>query len=142
MNTTRRGRKILALAAASAVIFAACGSDDDSGSSDTSASDSTEAATEGTEPADDMTETTDDMAEEGEEPAGEPVFRITYNLSENAVWEDGTPISAADFECARQATIGTPGSLSTVGYESITSISEGDSPSQVVVEMDTVFAAY
>lgn len=145
MNTTRRGRKVLALAAASAVIFAACGSDDDSGSSDTSASDSTEAATEGTDApdtTDDMTDTTDDMAEEGEEPAGEPVFRITYNLSENAVWEDGTPISVADFECARQATIGTPGSLSTVGYESITSISEGDSPSQIVVEMDTVFAAY
>ena len=46
MNTTRRGPKLLALVAASAIVFAACGSDDNSGDSATSgtdASDSTSA---------------------------------------------------------------------------------------------------
>ncbi len=137
MNTTRRGRKVLALAAASAIILAACGSDDDSGSSD-STPDATEAPTDGTEAPGDTTASTDG----GGDATGEPVFRITYNLSDNAVWNDGTPISVDDFECTRLATLGTPGSLSTVGYKSITSIAEGDSPSQIVVEMDTVFAAY
>ncbi len=142
MNTKRRGRKILALAAASAVILAACGSDDDSGSSDTSGSDTTEATTDGTEAPGDTTETTDDMGEDGEDAMGEPVFRITYELSENAVWNDGTPITVADFQCGMDAALNTPGSLSTAGYDSITSISEGDSPTQIVVEMDTVYAPY
>ncbi len=144
MNTTRRGRKILALAAASAVIFAACGSDDDSGSSDTTGSDTTEAPTEGTDApdtTDDTTETTE-TTDGGDEGAGEPVFRITYNLSDNAVWNDGTPITVADFECGRAAVMGTPGSISTAGYESITSIAEGDSPKQIVVEMDKVYAPW
>jgi len=46
VNTTRRGPKLLALVAASAIVFAACGSDDNSGDSATSgtdASDSTSA---------------------------------------------------------------------------------------------------
>jgi peptide/nickel transport system substrate-binding protein len=143
VNTTRRGRKILALAAASAVILAACGSDDDSGSGSesTDAGSETTEATEGTDApdtTDDMTETTDG----GEEGAGEAVFRITYELSDTAVWNDGTPITAADFECGWKAALGTPGSLSTAGYDSIISVEEGDSPSQVVVEMDTVYAPY
>jgi len=141
VNNTRRGRKILALAAASAVIFAACGSDDDSGSSDTTASDTTEATTEGTD-APDTTDATTETTDGGGDAMGEPVFRITYNLSDNAVWSDGTPITAADFDCARLASLGTPGSLTTAGYDSITSIKEGDSPKQVVVEMDKVYAPY
>ena len=47
MNTTRRGTKLLALAAASALVFAACGSDDDdgdSGAGDTTADTSGETA--------------------------------------------------------------------------------------------------
>ena len=127
MNTARRGRKILALAAASAVIFAACGSDDDGGSgaeTTDSGSETTEApdGTEAPDTTDETTETTDG----GEEGAGEAVFRITYELSDNAVWNDGTPIMVADFQCGMDAALNTPGSLSTAGYDSITSISEGD----------------
>lgn len=45
VNTTRRGTKLLALAAASALVFAACGSDDDNGDSGDGG---TEGTTEGT----------------------------------------------------------------------------------------------
>ncbi len=134
MNTTRRGRKVLALAAASAIVFAACGSDDDSGSSDSTPA-ATEAPTDGTEAPSDTTATT-------EEPAGEPVFRITYELSDTAVWNDGTPITAADFDCTVKAHLGTPEAVITKGFDSIVSVSEGDSPSQVVVEMSKVYAPY
>ena len=29
---------------------------------------------------------------------------ITYEISPDAVWEDGSPITAADFECTWQAS--------------------------------------
>ena len=140
MNTTRRGRKILALAAASAVIFAACGSDDNSGSSDTSGSDTTEAATDGTD-APDATDATTETTEGGG-AAGEAVFQVTYELSDNAVWSDGSPITAADFDCTWKAFLNTPESISTVGFDQITSISEGSSPKEVVMQMATVYAPY
>ncbi len=61
MNTTRRSAKLLAVAAASALIFAACGSDDDTsapeGTDATETGDSTD-TTEGSE-----TDTTDAMVE-------------------------------------------------------------------------------
>ena len=60
MNTTRRGPKLLALVAASAIIFAACGSDDDGGSS---SGDSTPAGE--TETTEAETETTEGAAVEG-----------------------------------------------------------------------------
>ncbi len=48
MNTTRRSTKLLAVAAASAMIFAACGSDDDNGDSGEGATEDTTEQTEGT----------------------------------------------------------------------------------------------
>ena len=62
MNTTRRSSKLLAVAAASALVFAACGSDDDSGDSGEGSEGTTETteATEGT---------TDDTTGEGGEAA-------------------------------------------------------------------------
>ncbi len=143
MNTTRRGRKILALAAASAVIFAACGSDDDGGAETSDAVETTDApdsteAPDATDAPGDTTDTTDG----GEEGPGEAAFRITYPLSDNAVWNDGSPITVADFQCTSDAILNTPGSLSTTGYDQITSISEGSSDKEVVVEMAVVYAPY
>ena len=66
MNTTRRSTKLLALAATSALVFAACGSDDDEGSGDEESA--TTEATEGTE-ATDGTEAPDEEA--GDEEAGD-----------------------------------------------------------------------
>ena len=137
MNTTRRGRKVLALAAASAVIFAACGSDNNSGSSNTDGSQTTEAPTDGTTAPDST-----DAATGTTEPGGEPVFQITYELSDTAVWNDGSPITVADFQCTSDATLNTPGSLSTTGYDKITSIEQGASDKEVVVQMSVVYAPY
>ena len=53
-----RSTKLLGITLAAGLVVAACGSDDDSGSSDTSGD-----GTTATETTDDMTETTDDMAE-------------------------------------------------------------------------------
>jgi ABC-type transport system substrate-binding protein len=38
--------------------------------------------------------------------------------------------------------LGTPGSLSTTGYDAITSVTEGETPKQIIVEMDRVYAPY
>ncbi len=65
MNTTRTTRRVLALAAASALIFAACGSDDgDGGGTDGSTPEGTTAETDTTE-AIDAPETTDGETAEG-----------------------------------------------------------------------------
>jgi peptide/nickel transport system substrate-binding protein len=74
VNTTRRSHKLLALTAASALVFAACGSDDDdSTGSEEPAEDTTEEPAEDTEePAEDTeepAEDTEEPAEDTEEPA-------------------------------------------------------------------------
>jgi len=61
VNTTRRSTKLLALTAASALVFAACGSDDDDGDSGDGGSDTTEAP--------DSTDDTDDDGDGGEADA-------------------------------------------------------------------------
>jgi peptide/nickel transport system substrate-binding protein len=69
VNTTRRGRSALALVAASALVFAACGSDDDGADTGDTGGDTTEApdATDAPDTTEgDMTEdTTEDTAGEG-----------------------------------------------------------------------------
>ena len=118
----------MALLAGTALIAAACGSDDDSGSGDTTAA--TEAP--GTEAP------SSEAPPAARRPA--PVARrppsghdVTIDINPDAVWDDGTPITSADFECTWQATLNTPGSSRTVGYDKITSIDAGDSDRQVVV---------
>lgn len=71
MNTKRRGTKLLALAAASALVFVACGSDDDSGDSgDSGSTDSVEETTgDTTATTEEMTE--DTTADTTEDTAGE-----------------------------------------------------------------------
>jgi peptide/nickel transport system substrate-binding protein len=99
VNTTRRGRSALALVAASALVFAACGSDDDSADTGDTGGETTEAP-DGTEAPDstEAPETTDGGGEaagnvgevggsacgtphgpydEGDEPAGE--VRVAWN---------------------------------------------------------------
>ena len=58
---------------------------------------------------------------------------VTIDLNPDAVWDDGTPITVADFECTWHANLNTPGSIDTVGYDKITSVSAGDSDKQVIV---------
>ena len=47
---------------------------------------------------------------------------VTYTLSDAAVWTDGSPITYEDFECTRAAFVNTPESLTTLGYDQISSV--------------------
>jgi peptide/nickel transport system substrate-binding protein len=67
---------------------------------------------------------------------------ITYDIAPEAVWEDGSPITAADFKATWDASLNTPGSLSTTGYDQVTSIEAGSSDKQVVVTLKAVYAPY
>ena len=58
------------------------------------------------------------------------------------MWDDGTPITVADLQCTYEANLNTPGSLSTVGFDQIISVEEGESASQAVITFGTVFAPY
>lgn len=142
MRTTKRGVKVAALAVGLALLAAACGGSD----ADTVTS---EKPTETTAPA--VTETTAPVATETTAPAvtdttapvaAEPAMRITYDINEAAVWEDGSPITADDFSCTYDAIMGTVGSLSTTGYDQILTVAAGASAKQVLVEFKTVYAPY
>mgnify|MGYP006138965165 CR=1 FL=1 len=58
----------------------------------------------------------------------------------NSSVEFGSDIGAADFQCTLDAIMNTPGSLSTAGYDQITSVAEGASAKEVVVEFATKYA--
>jgi peptide/nickel transport system substrate-binding protein len=108
------------------MIIAACGGDDSS-SDTTAAPETTEAGgTETTEP--------------GE--TAETAMRLTIDINPDAVWDDGTPITVADFECTWRASLNTPGSISTSGYDQILSVTAGESDKQVVVDFGVVYAPY
>ena len=133
MRTTKRS-KIAAFAVGLSLIVAACGGDDETttteGAAETTAAPETTGATEST----DATETTGEAAT--------AAMRITYDIAEEAVWDDGSPIDAEDFVCTYNAIMNTVGSLSTVGYDQIISIGAGASDKQVVVEFSSVYAPY
>jgi peptide/nickel transport system substrate-binding protein len=67
---------------------------------------------------------------------------ITYDISPDAVWSDGTPITAADFVCTWNAYLNTPGSWQTVGFDQIISVEQGASDKQAVVEFSSTYAPY
>ncbi len=67
---------------------------------------------------------------------------VTLQLNPDAVWDDGTPITVADFQCTADAVLNTPGSLSTIGFDKITSIEEGSSPQEIIISFSEVFAPY
>ncbi|MEM1335561.1 MAG: ABC transporter substrate-binding protein, partial [Actinomycetota bacterium] len=70
MNTTRRGQKFIAAAAAGALVLAACGSDDDAGDADDGAAEddaSDSASASASEPADDDAMDDDTMEEDGDD---------------------------------------------------------------------------
>jgi ABC-type oligopeptide transport system substrate-binding subunit len=130
-----KGSKIAALAVGLSLIVVACGNDNKS-SSDTAAPATTEASTETS------TGSTDTMTTDTTGGEGGVAMRITYDIADAAVWNDGSPITADDFICEYNATMNTVGSLSTVGYDQITSIKAGDSDKQFVVEFKSVYAPY
>ncbi|TMK84129.1 MAG: hypothetical protein E6G44_10655, partial [Actinobacteria bacterium] len=60
-------------------------------------------------------------------------FTITYHLSPDAVWADGSPITSSDFDFTWRAILNTTGSYTTVGYTDIKSINTSD-PKTVVIQ--------
>ncbi|MGY1748421.1 ABC transporter family substrate-binding protein [Modestobacter sp. SYSU DS0511] len=72
----------------------------------------------------------------------------TYTISPDAVWSDGTPITADDFEFTWRSSRsgdpadgGCPANLSTTGYEQIASVEgSGDDNKTVTVTYETPFS--
>lgn len=75
-------------------------------------------------------------------PAGAGGMKITYNIAPEAVWDDGSPITAEDFIFTYDAIMKTTGSLSTAGYDLITSVTQGADDHEVVVEFSSVYAPW
>jgi peptide/nickel transport system substrate-binding protein len=150
VSNMRRSKRLVALAAGLALvtIAAACGDDDDGGSAATTAAGNAAATTAGAETTTTEasgTETTEGSATTeagGSAPSGETAMTMTIDLNPKAVWEDGTPITWEDFQCTWQAVVNTPGSLTTAGYDQITSVEKGSSDSQVVVSLKSVYGPY
>jgi len=67
---------------------------------------------------------------------------VTMNLNPDAVWEDGSPITVADLECTWEANLKTPGSITTAGYDQISSVDQGDSDKQAVINFVSVYGPY
>ena len=113
MRNIRKSHKLAAGLVGAALVLASCG-----GGSDSS----------------------DDTTDGG--GSGETVMTITYDINPAAVWEDGSQITAADFECTWQAALNTTGSISTSGYDKIKAVKAGTSDKQVVAEFTELYAPW
>ncbi|MDH3398150.1 MAG: ABC transporter substrate-binding protein [Acidimicrobiia bacterium] len=68
-------------------------------------------------------------------------FVITYNIRDDAVWSDGTPMTSADVEFTWRAYNDTVGVLSSAGYDIITSVDTSD-PQVAVVTFSEIYAPW
>ncbi len=136
---TKKTSRVLALLAGASLVVAACGGDDGDSSSSETAAPATEAPGDGGDTSACGSGTLEGGAGGAE---GEAAMRITIDINSDAVWQDGCPITVADFQCSVNATLNTPGSISTTGYDKIISVEAGASDQQVVVEFNEVYAPY
>ena len=149
MKTTKRS-KFVALAVGLALVAAACG--DNKKSSTTDAAPETTAAaatpttaagvTETTAGGTATTDTTGTGTTDTTAGTGKAAMKVTYTLSDKAVWEDGSDITVADFKCTLDAVMNTPGSLSTTGYDQILSVEKGKTAKEVVTTFKTKYAPW
>jgi peptide/nickel transport system substrate-binding protein len=65
-------------------------------------------------------------------------FTVTYHLNPDAKWDDGTPITAADVQFSEQAVLKTTGSVTTAGYNLVTSI-DAPNPQTAVVHFKQTY---
>jgi peptide/nickel transport system substrate-binding protein len=150
----RRTKRIAAVAVGLALIAAACGDDDDDAGDDTATAEEAPVTTAGAEttvPAEttapetteaETPDTTAATTEESTEPAAAAAMSVTYTLSDAAMWSDSSPMSWEDFECTWLASVNTPESITTTGYDQITSVTQGAAENEVVVNFDPPFAAW
>ncbi len=140
MRTTKRS-KFVALAVGLALVAAACGDDKSSTTTDaatvTTAGNVTETTAGSTETTAGGTDTTDTTA-----GADKPAMSITYELSDTAVWNDGSDITVADFQCTLDAVMNTPGSLSTTGYDQVISVEAGANAKEIVTTYKSLYAPW
>ncbi len=66
-------------------------------------------------------------------------FTVTWHLNPAAKWDDGTAITSADVKFTEDAYLKSKGSLSTTGYDQITSIDASD-PQTVVIHFKAIYA--
>jgi len=94
----------------------------------------------------DFTLETDEYLIESVEVTSEDPLVVTYALNDEAVWSDGTPISANDFRYTWQ--VQDPDQCeecqpaSTAGYDRIGSVEPGEDEHTVVITFDTPFQGW
>src|SRR5918996_1328054 len=74
--------------------------------------------------------------------ATEPKQVVTYKINPKATWDDGTPITVADFEAQWKALAGTDDRFriaSSNGYEKIESVAKGADDKEIVVTYASPF---
>src|SRR3954454_8300901 len=67
-------------------------------------------------------------------------FSMTVNIDPNAVWDDGSPITADDIEFTWHAYLDTVGTISTVGYDKIDHMEKSNNNKTVKVVFKDTFA--
>jgi peptide/nickel transport system substrate-binding protein len=78
---------------------------------------------------------------------GEPTLEtdpqqvVTYTISEDAVWSDGTPITSTDFKYTWEQITTGEDIYDTTGYANIESVDDSD-PKTAVVTFETNFAGW
>ena len=141
MKKRNKATRVAASLFAVSLIVAACGGDDadDSGDADDSAVEepAAEAVAYPT-----LAECADVTYDYTYTPPASAGMTVTYDIAPEAVWEDGSAITAADFAATWQAALNTPGSIVTSGWDQIDSVEAGSSDKQVVVEFKSVYGPY
>jgi peptide/nickel transport system substrate-binding protein len=84
-----------------------------------------------------------DYLDSAELTAKDPRQRVTYRINRKAAWEDGTPITEADFEAQWKAMSGSDPAYriaSSGGYDQIESVAAGADDREVVVTFRRPYA--
>ena len=71
----------------------------------------------------------------------EDPFTVTYNIRDDAVWSDGTPMTSEDIRFTWQAVLDTTGTLSTSGVDLITDVDTSD-PKTAVLTFSEPYAPW
>ena len=78
---------------------------------------------------------------DGEPTLEEDPQTVTYTISEDAVWSDGTPITSTDFKYTWEQITTGEDIYDTTGYANISSVDDSD-PKVAVVTFETNFAGW
>ncbi|MFZ9487935.1 MAG: ABC transporter substrate-binding protein, partial [Ilumatobacteraceae bacterium] len=138
MKKHNKAIRIAASLFAVSLIASACGGDD-AATEDTTASEEPAAEPVSYPTLAECADVTYDYTFTAPASAG---MTVTYDIAPEAVWEDGSAITVADFKATWEAALNTPGSISTVGYDQIDSVEAGSSDKQVVVNFKSVYGPY